>query len=64
MLAQDKDKYRLYDIVDKFPTKKLYYQGRSKNKLFNEEKFEVSVVDSKDLDRYLAKQLSQVEQQE
>jgi superfamily II DNA or RNA helicase len=63
MLAQDKDKYRLYDIVDKFPTKKLYYQGRSKNKLFKDEKFDTYTVDSDNLDKYLTRQLSQVEQQ-
>lgn len=63
MLAQDKDKYRLYDIVDVFPTKKLYYQGRSKNKMFKDEDFDIHVVNSDKLDKYLDKQLSQVEQQ-
>ena len=62
MLAEDKDKYRLYDIVDVFPTKKLYYQGRSKNRMFKDEDFAVNVVKSDKLDGYLFKQLSQVEQ--
>lgn len=53
MLAQDKDKYRLYDIVDWFPTKRLYLQGRSKKKLFDSEKFPNRVVNCKDLDRYI-----------
>ena len=57
MLAQDKDKYRLYDIVDKFPTKRLYVQGRLKNKLFKDEKFDCSVINSKYLDSYLWKQI-------
>lgn len=62
MLAEDKDKYRLYDIVDVFPTKKLYYQGRSKYRMFKDEDFEVNVVKSEKLVPYLSKQLSQVEQ--
>ncbi len=61
MLAQDKDKYRLYDIVDVFPTKKLYYQGLSKNKLFKDEKFDIYVVNSTKLENYLDTQLAGVE---
>ena len=61
MLAQDKDKYRLYDIVDVFPTKKLYFQGRSKNKLFKDEDFAINVVNSTKLEKYLDTQLAGVE---
>lgn len=39
-LANDKDKYRLYDIVDCFPTGKLKQQGIAKAKLFKKEQFE------------------------
>lgn len=61
MLALDKDRYRLYDIVDVFPTKKLYYQGRSKNRLFKDERFSIEVVNSDKLEKYLANQLASVE---
>lgn len=63
MLAQDKDKYRLYDIVDWLPTKRLYLQGRSKKNLFEKEKFSTTVVNYNNLDNYLTRQLSHVEQQ-
>lgn len=39
-LANDKDKYRLYDLVDCFPTKRLEIQGKARNKLYGEQKFE------------------------
>lgn len=39
MLAEDKDKYRLFDIIDVFPTKRLYRQGLDKKRLFKDEKF-------------------------
>jgi len=42
-LANDKEKYYLYDLVDDFPTGKLVDQGRSKYKLFKSEKFDVRV---------------------
>lgn len=57
MLAEDKDKYRLYDIVDMFPTQKLYKQGRSKRKLFEQEKFDIRAVSLKNLEKYLDTQL-------
>ncbi len=57
MLAQDKDKYRLYDIVDWLPTKRLYLQGRSKKKLFEKEKFDTRVVDRSKLAKYLDVQI-------
>lgn len=44
-LANDKDKYRLYDLIDCFPTKKLEVQGRVKNKLYKSEGFEVYKYD-------------------
>lgn len=46
-LANDKDKYRLYDIIDCFPTKKLYMQGIAKAKLFKKENFEFYIKDVK-----------------
>ena len=46
-LANDKDKYRLYDLIDCFPTKKLYMQGVSKAKLFKKENFEFYIKEVK-----------------
>ena len=46
-LANDKDKYRLYDIIDCFPTKKLYMQGVAKAKLFKKENFEFYIKEVK-----------------
>lgn len=40
-LANDKDKYYLYDLVDVFPTHRLENQGRAKWNLYKEEKFDV-----------------------
>ena len=40
-LANDKDKYRLYDLIDVYPTKRLYTQGTAKYNLYKREKFEV-----------------------
>jgi superfamily II DNA or RNA helicase len=42
-LANDKDKYRLYDLVDDFPTKRLWQQGIEKMKLYKSEKFETHI---------------------
>lgn len=42
-LANDKDKYRLYDMIDVFPTKRLYAQGLAKIRLYKEEQFEFSI---------------------
>lgn len=39
-LANDKEKYYLYDIVDEFPTGRLLAQGKAKYKLYKEEKFD------------------------
>lgn len=39
-LANDKDKYRLYDLIDVLPTKRLYTQGLAKIRLYKEEEFE------------------------
>lgn len=44
-LANDKDKYRLYDLVDCFPTEQLFQQGISKAKLYKKEQFEFYVKD-------------------
>jgi superfamily II DNA or RNA helicase len=46
-LANDKDKYRLYDLIDCFPTKKLYMQGVAKAKLFKKENFEFYIKEIK-----------------
>ena len=40
-LANDKDKYRLYDLIDCFPTCRLQSQGMSKYKLYKAQKFDV-----------------------
>ena len=40
-LANDKDKYRLYDLVDCFPSHRLESQGKSKFKLYQDEGFDV-----------------------
>lgn len=42
-LANDKDKYRLYDLIDCFPTGKLKMQGVAKAKLYKKEQFEFSI---------------------
>jgi superfamily II DNA or RNA helicase len=39
MLAEDKEYYQLYDIIDVFPTKRIYRQGLDKRRLYTEEKF-------------------------
>ena len=44
-LANDKDKYRLYDIIDVFPTKRLFMQGLEKVKLYKREKFEYRIIE-------------------
>lgn len=44
-LANDKDKYRLFDLVDCFPTGKLSEQGMSKARLYKKERFEFHVKD-------------------
>ena len=46
-LANDKDKYRLYDIIDCFPTGKLKSQGIAKAKLFKKENFEYYIKEIK-----------------
>ena len=43
-LANDKDKYYLYDLVDIYPTNRLYTQGVAKMKLFKNEKFDTRIV--------------------
>lgn len=45
-LANDKDKYRLYDLVDCFPTEQLKHQGIAKAKLYKKEQFEFYVKDA------------------
>lgn len=40
-LANDKPFYYLYDLVDEFPTKRLYMQGLAKVKLYKNEQFVV-----------------------
>lgn len=48
MLAEDKDKYRLHDIIDVFPTKRIYKQGLEKNRLYKSEKFNVKTLNVRD----------------
>lgn len=43
-LANDKDKYRLYDLIDVFPSKKLYVQGLAKARLYKKEEFDYKIV--------------------
>lgn len=40
-LANDKEKYYLYDLIDVFPTGRLKSQGSAKMRLYKEQKFEV-----------------------
>ena len=42
--TSSKDEYHLYDIVDCFPTKKLYVQGLAKIRLYQREGYEHKVV--------------------
>lgn len=43
MLAEDKEYYQLYDIIDVFPTKRIYRQGLDKKRLYAEEKFNYNI---------------------
>lgn len=43
MLAEDKEYYQLYDIIDVFPTKRIYRQGLDKKRLYAEEKFTYNI---------------------
>lgn len=43
MLAEDKEYYQLYDIIDVFPTKRIYRQGLDKKRLYAEEKFNCTI---------------------
>ena len=42
-LANDKDKYRLYDLVDCFPTRRIEMQGKSRKRLYEEQGFEYHI---------------------
>lgn len=42
--TSEKDTYKLYDLVDCFPTKRLYAQGLAKIKLYNKEGYEYKIV--------------------
>ena len=44
-LAGDKTKYILYDVIDCFPSNKLFIQGKSKVKLFNNEQIPIEIQD-------------------
>ena len=44
---EEKDECYLYDIVDQFPTKKLYVQGLSKIKLYKKEGHEYYIKNIK-----------------
>lgn len=43
MLAEDKEYYQLYDIIDVFPTKRIYRQGLDKKRLYADEKFTYNI---------------------
>lgn len=43
-LANDKDVYKLYDLIDCFPTKRLLFQGKSKEALYKKESLKYKVV--------------------
>lgn len=43
MLAEDKEYYQLYDIIDVFPTKRIYRQGLDKKRLYADEKFNCTI---------------------
>ena len=42
-LANDKNKYYLFDIIDCFPSKRLYVQGTQKVKLYKSENFDYKI---------------------
>ena len=42
-LANDKDKYRLYDLVDCYPTRRIELQGKARKKLYQEQHFEYHI---------------------
>ena len=43
-LSDLKDKYILYDIIDCFPTKKLYLQALQKIKMYNNEEYPYTII--------------------
>ena len=43
-LSDMKEKYILYDMIDIYPTKKLYLQGREKVKIYEEEKYPYEII--------------------
>lgn len=43
LLAPGKEKFKLYDIIDCLPTRRIEFQGNRKKKLFENEGFKVSV---------------------
>lgn len=43
LLGPEKEYFKVYDIIDCFPTKRIEWQGNTKKKLFENEGFDVSV---------------------
>ena len=43
-LSDMKEEYTLYDMIDIYPTKKLYLQGREKVKIYEEEKYPYEII--------------------
>lgn len=43
MLANDKEKFYLYDLVDEFPTEKLKTQGTAKIKIYKKQNFDYTI---------------------
>ena len=48
-----KDVFDLYDIIDVYPTKRLYVQGKTKIKTYEEEEYDYKVVDVDKPERFL-----------
>ena len=42
--TNEKSKAYVYDLVDKFPTQRLYLQGAAKIKIYKESKFKYEIV--------------------
>ena len=42
--TNEKSKAYVYDLVDKFPTQRLYLQGAAKIKIYKESKFKYEII--------------------
>ena len=41
---EDKSEFYLYDLIDIFPTKRIYLQGLAKIKTYKKEAYDVSII--------------------